>query len=333
MTDVPIPTGFAPTGSPTTARPVSTTVSYSAPNSSGPVAPVAAIPASAVPTTTPAEPPLTSAGVPVRRRWNVEPSATGSTEFKPFGGSQPLTETEPQGSKMGMYITIAVITILGLIVIFQVISKSSLSNKVRTLETQAKQLADQNLALLLENKQCQVSSTTTSSTTTGGTTVTTAEYYPVMYHDGNSQKTAQTFQLDQLVSIAGVYLKSNGGLGKKGQVSLYQGDSPANVGGFNRAIVQQKFDPSQMPVGGTFTVPFQKPVDIKANTSYVVMVEVTDKDSRAHVGYAGDVNPAGTMWAFARKLNEAGEVIDDKFTWQQLPQNDLTIDLKAATSN
>lgn len=247
------------------------------------------------------------------------------------------TQHVPEGSNLGRFISIGVIVLLVILLIYQVASKGGLRSQVRTLESEKASLTTQVTALQQEVDRLKTTApavTAAAATTTQpATTVVQGQpltlfTYPVLYRENQYQKIAQTISVTTASKISGVYLRGTAGAGSAGQVAIYESPNMGNLDA-GRAIAKQAFDTGKIPLNQSFSVQFQKPVDLKAGVGYVLVVETTKKDAQALVGYRSAVATApGSMWVYSRKLTESGEVLAANFSWQEIPGYDLFFELR-----
>ena len=236
---------------------------------------------------------------------------------------------EPESSALGRYISYGVIGILIILLIFQVASKGGLRTQVRTLQAENDQLTDQ-VAQLQATVANQETTTkpTDAMTTTSNSPATVLQTYPIQYRENQYQKIGQTISTTTTAKISGVTLRGIPGSGSAGQLALFK---KPNTGALDsgRALVTQSFDTSTIPSDSTFFVEFKKPVTLEAGTQYFLVVATTKKDARAEIGYQNAIATApGTMWVYSRRLTEAGEVLSNNFSWQEVPGYDLFFQLQ-----
>lgn len=239
---------------------------------------------------------------------------------------------EPESSNIGRYVTIGVIGVLIILLVFQVVSKSRLRRQVQTLE-------EQNTAL---SQQASVTPTTAPTATTTPTeirvvTPTTSDTnvlqlltYPVLYREKQYQKIAQTIGVTTNAKISGVSLRGIAGQGSAGQVAIYEGSTPAQIN-TRKDIVKQSFDPAQLSLTTGYLVQFKRDIELKAGVAYVLVIETTNRDTQAQIAYrAAAATAPGGMWVNSRKLSATGDVLEQDFTWQEIPGYDLFFELRGA---
>lgn len=245
------------------------------------------------------------------------------------------TKHVPESSQMGRYISFGVIALLVLLLIFQLISKSSLRRQVRSLESQNATLTERVTSL---QQQLETGAPTTPPGTTStppivnpSTSPTLSLFtYPILFRENNFQKIAQTISVATTANISGVVLRGLAGSGSAGQVSIYE--SP-NFGRLDstKPIVKRSFDTSKIPADQPFSVQFQKPIELRSGVGYLLVVETTNKNASADIAYRTATPTApGTMWVYSRRLSEAGSVLSNDFSWQELPGYDLFFELRGA---
>ncbi len=264
----------------------------------------------------------------------TSPSSTRPTGFvrSPLNQSSSgiLSGQEPESSNIGRFISIGVIVILVLLLIYQIASKAGLRGQVRSLEAENASLASQVESLQQNNTQSTsgAATITPSPAVSESPTALSLLTYPVLYRENAYQKIAQTISVTSAAKVSGVLLRGNAGKGSAGQVAIYE--SP-NLGRLDDAkpLAKRAFDTSKIPSGQTFSVKFQKPIELKTGVGYLLVIETTKKDAEAQIGYRAATSTApGSMWVYTRKISDSGQVITNDFSWQEIPGYDLFFELR-----
>lgn len=253
-----------------------------------------------------------------------------ATPLPKFPTSKPYV-AEP--SHLGRYITYGVIGLLVVLLVFQIISKSSLRRQVSSLESQIETLNER--AATLQRQIVAQDGNPTPAVIPGTTEIPQPETltlitYPVMYREGDYQKIAQTIQVTSANSIGSVVLRGVAGEGDDGQVAIYESDDFYNLDD-EKPIANESFDTGAIPAGQPFSVEFSRGVDLEPGKRYILVVETTNRNASADIGYRTATSTApGTMWVRSRRLSESGEVLSNEFSWQEMPGYDLFFELHAA---
>lgn len=253
-----------------------------------------------------------------------------ATPLPKFPTSKPYV---PEPSHLGRYISYGVIALLVVLLIFQIISKSSLRRQVSSLESQIETLNER--AATLQRQLASQDGTAAVAVIPGTTEVAQPETlalitYPVMHREGDFQKIAQTIQVTSASTVGNVVLRGVAGEGDDGQVAIYKSDDFYNLDD-QRPIASESFDTGAIPAGQPFTVEFSRGVDLEQGKRYILVVETTNRNASADIGYRTATPTApGTMWVRSRRVSEAGEVLSNGFSWQEMPGYDLFFELHAA---
>ncbi len=252
------------------------------------------------------------------------------------------TQHPPEGSNIGRYISIVAIILLVILLMYQVISKGGMRSQIHKLESEKAALSTQVAQLQKEVENLQLAARQTPATTSnpGSTTqpVQTTNppgtlsllSYPVLYRENNYQKIAQTVSVTSTAQVSGVFLRGRAGKGSSGQLTLYENPDLGRLGEA-KVVGRRSFDTGKIPADQNFLVQFQSPVELRANTRYVLVVETTKKDAEGMIAYRASTPTApGTMWVYSRSLAESGAVLSQDFTWQEIPGFDLFFELRGA---
>lgn len=154
-------------------------------------------------------------------------------------------------------------------------------------------------------------------------------YFPVQYMTNSKQiqKVAQTFTLDEDKIIESVELKASFGVGDNIKLSIYEA---GNVSDLTKGTLVGSglFPATDIVKEIPFKVILDKPVQIKANKEYSIVIEPSDNLTQTAIAFSErDILDNGKMYKYTRLIGGNGEIIDEQHSWQPINNQDLLYSL------
>jgi hypothetical protein len=155
-------------------------------------------------------------------------------------------------------------------------------------------------------------------------------YYPVQYRYGSYQKVAQSFVLDEGLTIHGIRVEPSFGIGGDIRLSLYRlSEDPEarNVEDIQAndmvaTALTAAFDiVKQQPI----VFRFEGDVDLVAGQEYIFVVETSDTTTQTSIAFADTSIDAGRgdMYVYTRLVGGNGQLLDSSHSWQKRAGQDI----------